>query len=795
MTLFEDTLQMRMKAILSGLMLISVLCSGALAQTTSGRAEAARARETSGEGPLVRGHGVGLFKVGPLLAQDDFENLDNWVVQVEERSGFGPPHVEARDNSLDCLLPGRGCTVWFKKKLPTRVTITYNVLCPTPKPAIKGVQPRDVNNFWMATDPDDPDRGLFDSERYTGKFSSYDKMQGYYASTGGRDNLTTRMRRYPREVSGKPVEHVALNDKDGKQAYLITPDKVTTVQLVAYDDVIQYIVDGKLNYQIRRGDRIQLEGRDSEGQPVQREAVYDLDRFPVYEKGYFGFRMVGTHHIYTNFKVYALQPDDTGARPTVRVSSLEALREAVAKSNQQIILEPGDYEVPDREGFRLSGSNNDVDLSGAYIKIPLDIVSGNSLFKLTGDNITLRGGILEDTYPDGKTEITDFGAYNQGKKFGGMNEIVVAGDDNRIVGIKMTVRGSFPYGYGNMYGIGAGNVVGLKKHCGIQITGDRAIIDGCNIKMEAFGHVIYVQGGDRTTVRNTVIEGTLRPSNDCYNETDDGDLAKRFNYQLQWPKEVKGLPIPRDHMLNCTEDGIRAYKGAGDMIVENCVVKKTRGGIKLYMARSAKVSNCQVLDCVVQGYSVPSGGVITNSSGNAAYGPLLYVHFDGHSNQRIDLKILPSPHGLGDHPLAAIKGHGHSITFTRADNSTPETLRPIIVGYPMRFDFLCLDYPDVPDGYEEHFAEYSPKTYEASGITIDNGTAHPVVLGKLSQENAVISVSPVRDHGTNNTLTTASRPNEPGDAVHRSGDREDPTGAMAEFARLVGHSDARGAAR
>ena len=637
---------------------------------------------------------------------------------------------------------------------------------PTHAPPIKGVQPRDINNFWMATDPDDPDRGLFESKRYTGKFSSYDKMLGYYASTGGRDNATTRMRRYPREANGKPVEHVALNDKDGTSGYLITPDKLTTVQLVAYDDVIQYIVDGKLNYQIRRGDKVRLEGRDSQGRPTEREAVYDLDRFPVYGEGFFGFRMVGTHHIYANLRVYALEPDDsldlgpTAARPTrpiVEVASLEALRAAVANSNQRIVLKPGDYEVSDRKGFQLSGSNNDVDLSGARIKIPLNIVSGRNLFRLTGNRIALRGGTLEDIYPDGMTEVTDFGAYNQRRKFGGMNEIVVSGHDNRIIGVTMTVRGSFPYGYGNMFGIGAGNVVGLKKHCGIQITGDRAIIDGCNIKMEAFGHVIYVQGGDRTTVRNTVIEGTLRPSNDCYNETDPGDLAKRFNYQLQWPEQVKGLPIPRDHMINCTEDGIRAYKGAGHMIVENCVVKKTRGGIKLYMARRATVSNCRVLDCVVQGYSVPSGGVIRNSSGNAAYGPLLYVHSDSHSNQTIDLKVLPSPHALGDHPLAAIRGRGHSITFSRAGAPTPEPLRPIIVGYPMRFDFLCVNYPEVPEGYEDHFAKYSPKTYEASKITIKNGTAHPVVLGTLSQENTITSVGPVRDYGSNNSVTIVER--------------------------------------
>ena len=104
-----------------------------------------------------------------LLARDDFENLNNWVVQIQTRSGFAPAKVVARDHSLDCLLPGRGCTVWFKQKLPTRVAITYDVLCPTPKPAIKGIQPRDINNFWMATDPLDRDQGLFDFEPVHGQ--------------------------------------------------------------------------------------------------------------------------------------------------------------------------------------------------------------------------------------------------------------------------------------------------------------------------------------------------------------------------------------------------------------------------------------------------------------------------------------------------------------------------------------------------------------------------------------------------------------------------------------------------
>ena len=293
--------------VLIGLVVLALMSDGSLAQIKSERGSTSSDR--SDNRPVVLGHGKGLFRVGELLAKDDFENLENWLVQVQDRSGFEPAHVEARKSSLDCFLPGRGCAVWFKKKLKTRVAVTYDVLCPTHDPAIDSLQPRDINNFWMATDPVDPENGLFDSTKYNGGFATYNKLQGYYASTGGRKNQTTRMRRYPRETRGKQTAHIALNDKDEKAGFLITPDKVMSVQLVAFDDVIQYIVNGKLVYQIGRGDRIQLEDRDSDGRTVTRRDEYRLDRFPVYREGYFGFRMVGTHHVYTNFRVHALEPE------------------------------------------------------------------------------------------------------------------------------------------------------------------------------------------------------------------------------------------------------------------------------------------------------------------------------------------------------------------------------------------------------------------------------------------------------------------------------------------------------
>ena len=317
------------------------------------------------DGPVVLGRGQELFEIGPLLAQDDFEDLGDWVVQVQPGKKAPPARVQVRDNTLDCLVPGRGCTVWFKKKLKTRVTISYDVICPTPEKVTKELMPRDINNFWMATDRDDPEGGLFDAERYTGDFGAYNKMNGYYASTGGGKNTTTRMRRYPREVSGTPTAHLALTDKDRKKEFLITPDKKMSVQLVAYDDLIQYIVDGQLVYEAAAGDEIQIETRDGKGKRQFEKAVYDLKKFPTYLEGYFGFRMVGTHHIYSNFRVHALKPPNE--RVEVKVSTVEELCKEMKKSGQHVVMAPGTYVIEETGGtpsvFLMSGSDNTFDLT------------------------------------------------------------------------------------------------------------------------------------------------------------------------------------------------------------------------------------------------------------------------------------------------------------------------------------------------------------------------------------------------------------------------------------------------
>ncbi len=258
--------------------------------------------------PTIAGYGVDKFEAGKLLYSNDFSNLDDWVVQIQSVEGYPEPYVKAVDNVLDAFLPGRGCTIWNKNKFKGRIAIIYNVFCPEQTADIDGVRVRDINNFWHATGSK-ANPNLFDDDVYTGAFGTYHQMNSYYASTGGgggsKGNETTRFRRYPRIVDGKNVDHIALNDKDGKEEYLITPGKIHTVQLVAFDDIIQYIVDGKVVYQIKYGDEVTVETRDN-GKIEQHKAVYNEEDFPVYDKGYFGFRMVRTHHLYSDFRVYRL---------------------------------------------------------------------------------------------------------------------------------------------------------------------------------------------------------------------------------------------------------------------------------------------------------------------------------------------------------------------------------------------------------------------------------------------------------------------------------------------------------
>ncbi len=269
--------------------------------------------------PVVLGAGVGAFAVGEVLHAAPLDEPAKWRLQIQKPRTATHEKVTFSPGSLDLYMPDRGCTAWFDQKLEGGIAIVYRVRCPVETLADPGIQARDINNFWHASDPVQSG-DVLDSAKYDGVFGGYDPMLGYYASTGGGNatgNQTTRFRRYPRKVAGAEAPHIALTNRDQQKEFLITPGKWHTVQLVAFRGIAQYIVDGVLVYEIYPGSPVTVEVPLTGGPAAVSQKEYQLAEFPAYTEGYFGLRMVGTHHQYADLKIYRLNPLSVG-QPSLR---------------------------------------------------------------------------------------------------------------------------------------------------------------------------------------------------------------------------------------------------------------------------------------------------------------------------------------------------------------------------------------------------------------------------------------------------------------------------------------------
>lgn len=261
------------------------------------------------------GYAADQYKTGSILFQDQLNNpIDfekNWMVQMSQTDPEINRYIRIENKKLVIHDP-RGSTIWYKNKLKGPIMICYKVTVPTAFNQGNDILARDVNQFWMANAPNSNDAfakgGLFDASIFDGDFKSYDAIQSYYASTGGGNttvnNRTTRMRRYPRKVDGKLVAHFGLNFRDEVPEFLIVPDKEHQIQLVAANDIVQYIFDGKIVYEVKNGDTIDILN-DSNKEVIK--AIWGVAPWLPYSEGYFGFRMTRSHHIYSDFKVFQLK--------------------------------------------------------------------------------------------------------------------------------------------------------------------------------------------------------------------------------------------------------------------------------------------------------------------------------------------------------------------------------------------------------------------------------------------------------------------------------------------------------
>ena len=208
-----------------------------------------------------------------VLYQDNFDqDLSRWVV---EQTPSGSTKIIDGQLDIDDA-PGPhdkgGCTVWFREKLKGPIRISYDATMVQkggPNDRIS-----DLNCFWMATDPKNPDDLFVDSKKRSGSFPKYDPLRTYYVGYGANENATTRFRRYPRDREDESLKpEFDLNEAK----YLNVPNRTVKIELVADGKRIQFLRDG--------------------------EVIFTYDDPNPYEEGWFGFRTTRSHIRFDNFQV------------------------------------------------------------------------------------------------------------------------------------------------------------------------------------------------------------------------------------------------------------------------------------------------------------------------------------------------------------------------------------------------------------------------------------------------------------------------------------------------------------
>lgn len=405
--------------------------------------------------------------------------------------------------------------------------------------------------------------------------------------------------------------------------------------------------------------------------------------------------------------IYANAADsETGNTGFTLLNSISELRTAMTGSGGKYKMAPGHYIATDftEDGtsvLYMSGSNNIIDLSDVTIDIPTSLLNTAVSTIWTGDyhwvlieghNNTLINGNFISSYPNGDLFVSDFKTHNDDRERQPRKSATyfkVWGDGNSFINNTIVVRGSFPYGYGDMFGKGSGSTFGLRKHCAFQVVGDNTLIDGMDITQLAFCHAIFMQGADNTTIRNTVVKGRVRAGADMYDDGSDS-LPDQVDYIVQQPYWYADVLIPEDKVYNLTEDGIRSYASGtkadgtvadtGSVVIENTQVINMRNCYALVQSSQATVNNVTAKGCAESSFSIPSNGSLTNAVGDAAFAPLVGMPYGNESNIYLDITIKEPPYSTGPSKFTNIAGSGHTIIL-RSDGNQPADDKPITVGY------------------------------------------------------------------------------------------------------------------
>jgi hypothetical protein len=429
---------------------------------------------------------------------------------------------------------------------------------------------------------------------------------------------------------------------------------------------------------------------------------------------------------------------------TATVNSPAALLPYLTQDNVTATLSPGTYTITaaDVNGtfgtprFAFWGSNSTYDFTGVTINFAADIytsdLSMNHMQIFGNDNVLKNLTMVDLCDVNGSVSLD-----------GGVN-LIMDGRNNRVEGFHMTIKGSYPYGYGDCFGKGATWTIKHSKHSGFLVRGESNHAKNCTLIQRSYGHCMFMQAASNPIIEGCYIEGEMRSTDDMLLEAGTESAADLIDFMTVW-----GYTLPPGYMKSLTEAGIRAYnagntyidgiwysRGTSNPTIIDNTMKNTRVGVTLTHATGIKyVSGCTAIG-TERGYAIGSG-VIENCKADVQYGPAFGVDYDSDKGITADITIIPyeGEQYNGSHHFAYIFGSDHNLTFRGLEENVDQSLE-INVGGDLR----------IGSSYDE------VETRAASNIKINNYTGYPLVLDSESSSISGYSIGTVTNSGTGNSI-------------------------------------------
>ena len=441
------------------------------------------------------------------------------------------------------------------------------------------------------------------------------------------------------------------------------------------------------------------------------------------------------------------------------VNSLPELLPYLDDSNVNVKLNPGTYTITENDIdndiygtetnvagrlhmalLRFSGNNSTYDFTGVTINVETAVLSAfGGGFKVNEVHIIGNNNVLKNL------TLVDDGSVNDAPASTAQS-VVMDGENNRIEGFHVTVKGSFPYGYGDIFGKGGGSVIGHRKHSACLIRGNSNHLKNSTFIHRSYGHGIFFQGANDPIVEGCYVEGELRKVSDVLAEEGTGSPADNVDFQTVWGYDLRDLP--HDYSFSLQEDGIRSYNGGETIIngesiertvtnatVIGCTVVNMRSGVTIGLGKGDQyVEDCTALACE-SGFWVNNNTTIVNSRGDASVGPL-YSEDASRSNVTAELTLLDHHvEKVGPTPALYLAGSNHDIILHDGTTGNNNGLTIMVGGTRLAHRWLA--------GSER----------DANDITLINNTNFPIELGGNSSDSSVTSCGDVTDNGSDNTVT------------------------------------------